>query len=159
MKPIYITIFLFFGILINYTQAQNVVANSGGHFESPQLQISWTLGEPIIETIGAGDYILTQGFHQSILTVTAIENIPELQVEIKAYPNPVTTKVNLSVNSDNFQDWTYSLYNAEGKLLVSKNINTGITEIPMQMYVASNYILQVKQNNRELKSFKIVKSR
>ena len=48
----------------------DVIASAGLHAESPNgYQLSWTIGEPIIQTIDGVNalnnyYLLTQGFHQ-----------------------------------------------------------------------------------------------
>ncbi|MBN2774510.1 MAG: T9SS type A sorting domain-containing protein [Prolixibacteraceae bacterium] len=153
---------LCFAIILTFSSqlfSQEVIASGGGCFNSSELQISWTLGEPVIETCESGKFCLTQGFHQSILIVTAVSAISEMFVDIKAYPNPITTVINLSVETEKFVHWSYCLFDAEGKLLDKKNIESNHTLIPMQLFVASNYLLQVKKDDRTIKTFKIIKSR
>jgi hypothetical protein len=71
--------FLFFLGLsgVGWVQAQSlspeVVATAGDHFATSTAQLSWTLGEPVIETFtDAAATQLTQGFHQTNLMVVAV---------------------------------------------------------------------------------------
>lgn len=42
-----------------------VISASGTHVSAHGMEMSWTVGEAVIATERSGDYILTQGFHQS----------------------------------------------------------------------------------------------
>ncbi len=53
---------LAFAACIFQAKAQQVVATAGGYYEGDNLSLSWTLGEPVIETFNSGGLILTQGF-------------------------------------------------------------------------------------------------
>jgi len=64
---------------------------AGEHFATAGAQLSWTLGEAVIETYapGGGTAQLTQGFHQTQLTVVALnESVTVFPVLV--YPNPTT---------------------------------------------------------------------
>ena len=54
----------------------------------------------VIETIAAVDNLITQGFQQPHLTITTVEENPDLDFTITAYPNPAHGIVNLKVDSD-----------------------------------------------------------
>jgi hypothetical protein len=67
-------------------KAQQAVSSAGTYFENESGSISWTLGEVVIETLSAGETILTQGFQQpSILLGTFYEN-PEIRFSIDRVP-------------------------------------------------------------------------
>nr|NQU92395.1 hypothetical protein [Bacteroidota bacterium] len=46
------------------SNAQQVIASAGGFYEGENISLSWTLGEPVIETFEGNGIILTQGFQQ-----------------------------------------------------------------------------------------------
>ena len=71
MKEITLYLILSF-FLIRQINAQEVVSAGGGDFTNSSLSVSWTIGEPITETYSVGSNILTQGFHQSKLSVIGI---------------------------------------------------------------------------------------
>ena len=50
--------------------SQSVIGSSGSYVISSNLNIAFTVGEPMISTVSSSSYILTQGFHQSIAGCT-----------------------------------------------------------------------------------------
>ena len=76
--------------------AQKVVSSAGEHNTIGNIQVSWTLREPVIETVSGGNSILTQGFHQTKLMVTPVLSIFE-NMQIKVFPNPTNEFINISL--------------------------------------------------------------
>jgi len=145
-------------------KAQQVVSTSGNHAENGSVQISWTVGETVIETLINGNNILTQGMHQSKLTVTAIQEVVGPGLEIIAFPNPATDCIHLQLNSilhfpadDRGKDFSFQLYDLNGKLLLYKHIEDPETVIRMEGYTSSTYFLKILENTKEIKTFKILK--
>ena len=72
----YILIFLLSISITISSQAQTisryVIPTTGGEYNSNQLQVSYTIGEPITKTVSNGNIILTQGFQQpdSMVAIT-----------------------------------------------------------------------------------------
>lgn len=154
-------IFLTFILLFCNMQilnAQEVTAPSGNHFSNNNLQISWTLGEPVTETFSNENNQLTQGFHQSKLTVTAIEEIPGLHLSISAFPNPTTNFLSLKIDNMGEEKLHYTLYDMQGSILSRKQIESEISEIPTYIYAPATYILKISGETKNLKTFKIVKN-
>lgn len=60
-----ISVLLWLTNLEGQTLSPAVLGTSGGYGVGGEYSLSWTLGETIITTINAGDYMLTQGFQQS----------------------------------------------------------------------------------------------
>jgi len=86
--------------------AQQVVATAGGYFEGENISLSWTLGEPVIETFAGDDIILTQGFQQPYnFYFTQILNIPAGWSGVSSYVDPVNKGVEgiFSPYSDDFE--------------------------------------------------------
>ena len=80
-----VTVILFF---LNNIFGQEVISTAGKTQSNSGYEVSWTLGEPVIKTFSAGNSILTQGFHQSKLIITAIGEISEQNNLISVFPNP-----------------------------------------------------------------------
>ena len=51
----------------------------------------------------------------------------------------------------------YTLFDLNGKTIVSKKITTSITEITMKNYSIGMYLLKLTKKNQPLKTFKIIK--
>ncbi len=145
-------------------QAQQVVSTSGNHAENGSAQMSWTVGEIVTATVSSGDNILTQGFHQSRLTVTAIEEVEVPDFEISAFPNPATECIHLTLISllqsperGMWKDFYFQLYDLNGRLLMYEHIEGPETVIRMDSYIPSTYFLKIIKNNKEVRTFKIIK--
>jgi hypothetical protein len=144
--------------------AQQVVSTAGNHSENGQVQLSWTIGEPVISTFSNESNILTQGMHQSKLLIDAIEEIELSGLKISAFPNPTNEFINLQVHQlltdqpdEMWTEYSFKLYDINGKILMQKQIVSTETIIQMDSYVPSTYFLKVLVNKNEIKIFKIIK--
>lgn len=156
MKKIILFFALFVFTVANII-AQEVVSTAGETQSISGYEISWTLGEPIIQTISSGSTILTQGFHQSKLTVTAIDELLVSDFGLKVYPNPTSEFIVIKINKLE-NNPAFSLYNLSGKLLQSQSIYATETQINLNEYASGTYLLKLNQEfNQPLQTFKIVK--
>jgi hypothetical protein len=149
------SVFLLF--MAGSTTAQKVVAATGGTATVNGYEISWTIGEPITQTVTDGTTTLTQGFQQSKLTVTAIDELRETGVEVKVYPNPTQDFVTIHL-SKIMEKSSYLLFDLSGKLLEQKNIESTDAKIDMTGFAEGAYILKLNyRSSQPLQTFKIVK--
>lgn len=146
-------------ILMGYgtTNAQEVISTAGNSYSNTNGSISYTIGEPVIETFAGENNILTQGFQQGNLVVTAIDELPGLDFEISAFPNPATEIVKLRIGKESVTGMQYMLYDMNGNLLMKNRLEGTVTEIPFGDFSPAEYILKVSNQDKELKSFRIVK--
>ena len=76
------------------SDAQQVVASSGGYYVTDNLSVSWTLGETVAETFSSDNLILTQGFQQPYsFYLTQMLSIPAGWSGISAYIDPLNNNV------------------------------------------------------------------
>jgi len=139
--------------------AQEVLSSGGGYFSNSNGSISYTIGEPVIETYKEGDYIITQGFQQSNFIITTINDYMEIAWDISVYPNPANDFVKLIISKANLIGFEYRLYDLNGRLLMQQQINDNETLLPFNNLPAGEYILKITSNYNELKSFQILKIR
>ncbi len=76
------------------------IATSCEFFSNSTYSLSWTLGECVTETFTASGNTLTQGFQQSLYVVTSINQLTIEGISVKAYPNPVSDLINISVKTE-----------------------------------------------------------
>jgi type IX secretion system substrate protein len=159
-----IRILLFFlGLLFwtpGYSQSVSpeVTASAGDHFSGTNVQLSWTIGEIMVETYVNDMNQLTQGFHQANLIVSAVEDQIEW-VQINVFPNPTSNILNIEW-SENEASHTMSLYDASGKLLMSqkKSYQFMPDSLDLSAYPAGSYLLRFTNHNKnQVKTFKILK--
>ncbi|MCX6226513.1 MAG: hypothetical protein NTV01_17485 [Bacteroidia bacterium] len=55
--------------------AQEVISSGGTCVKVSGISLSWTVGEPVTETLSSGSLTLTQGFHQTRLSASTIDEI------------------------------------------------------------------------------------
>lgn len=83
-----------FLVIATALNAQQVVSSGGGQFEGSQLSLSWTIGEPVIETFTGNNLILTQGFQQPFnFYLTQLLNISAGWSGISAFVEPLNKNV------------------------------------------------------------------
>ena len=109
---------------------------------------------------GTSYYRLKQTDNNGTFTYskTVAVSVPASDNELTAYPNPSTTILNLQIKDAATKKLTYSLYSIDGKLISQQPINNDLTVIPTSTLVNGIYLLQVKDNNKSIKSFKIIKN-
>ena len=145
--------FILFGIFL--IQAQEVVSSGGEYFENTNISISWTLGEPVTETISDENNILTQGFQQSKLSTSEIFSLNSDIFDIKLFPNPTKDFINLI--TEKYKNLSFCISDSNGKLLSEGKIISENTEIPVSNFPAAIYFLKISNNNQIIKIFQIVK--
>ena len=153
MKTLFIIqLFLLAAFMVS---AQELISSAGETKVISGIEISWSLGEPVIETVSGGATVLTQGFHQSKLTVTALEEIENLN--LKVYPNPTSEFVVIQFSTPD-KISSYSLFDLSGKLLDNSKINATTTYVNLNKLASGSYLLKIDDKNAQrLQTFKIIK--
>lgn len=136
--------------------AQSLVGSSGRHFASGSVQLSWSLGEPVIGTWGAGSTQFTQGFQQPLLLVNSVENIAAQAASIHVFPNP--TPDLLTVRIEGGQRYAAELFDVLGRSLYALGIEDQ-SQLSLSDYPAGNYLLRIQTVDGQLiKTVKIQKN-
>lgn len=137
--------------------AQEVISAAGETQSNSGYEVSWTVGEPIINTSYSGNTILTQGFHQSKLIITAVDKLIESSNLVNVFPNPTAQFV--IIKFDQLPEKNiYGLFDINGKLLSSKEIKSTETQIDLTPYANGSYLLKIiQEDNLPLQTFKIIK--
>jgi hypothetical protein len=151
---IFIVILFLAGSVVS---AQQVVSTNGDSRSAAGYEVSWTVGETVIETLIGSSNTLTQGFHQTKLTITAVSELLFPGLEIKVFPNPTQEFITIHF-SEYVENSRYSLYDLKGRLLENKLISSADTEINMKKYASGQYILKLTDKSKQpIQTFQIVK--
>lgn len=154
---LFTALFLLGSTIFCQTIQNSVISSAGGSASAGNVKMDYTLGETVIETFTAGGNTLTQGFHQTNLTLVAIENV-ELFAEISIYPNPTSEFVNIDIPAD-YKLMDISMYDVTGKLLKNKTNASGLVTFNVNDLATGTYYLQViNPKNQQLKTFKLIKN-
>ena len=140
-------------------QAQEAVSATGGNASGTGGSVSYSIGQVVYTTNTGTNGSVTQGVQQpyEFFIVTGIEEAKGINLVISSYPNPVTDYVKLKVENYKVGNLNYQLYDMNGKLLQNRKVDGNETTIPMGNLVPSTYFLKVTDNQKEVKTFKIIK--
>jgi len=158
-KPLLFFVLLFlFGQGVEQLNAQEVISSNGGTYKGSTVQLDWTIGEPVIATLTSGTNTLTQGFHQSNLTVTAVDQMAISSITLRVYPNPVSEQLVLETGKGEKQRLSLKLFDITGKLIYQQAVEQPVETVNMQVYVSGHYLLRVfAEDGIPLQTFKVVK--
>lgn len=143
---------------ITLSNAQSVISAAGSSYTGTSVSVDWTIGEPITSTFISEDLTVTQGFHQSNITVNAVDEISDFGTLVKVYPNPVPDILVIENQSSEMKDIVIRLFDISGKMLLKQGIGENISNLNMQAFRPGNYMLKVySANDTPVRTFKIIK--
>ena len=109
----------------------------------------------MIKTGTDGTNDITQGFHQTNWNFLGVEDhAPSYEATI--YPNP--TEDVLNIRTSTFENVTYTLYDAQGKLIMQNILSGEQTPIQVSQLALGSYSLTLSNETQNLKIFKLIKT-
>ena len=160
MKKIKILTLVFFlsgyGTLVH---AQNAISTAGSDASGTGGTASYTIGQIAYGTAGGTGGKMNEGVQQSfdISTFSGNPIRDKISLESSVYPNPVSESLTLKIVQDKPESLNYQLFDINGKLLKTQNIESNETKINMQHYPSAEYFLKVFNSSSEIVTFKIIK--
>ncbi|CAN5415202.1 hypothetical protein BH10BAC1_BH10BAC1_19810 [soil metagenome] len=156
-KKIIFTAIFFISLGYIEVQAQEASTTAGGNASSSSGSVSYSVGQVVYTTNTGANGSVAQGVQQPYeISTTGLEE-SGITLNLSAYPNPTTDY--LVLQSEKYSnEMSYQLYNINGQLLETKKIVANTTNIIMEQYASTTYFLKVTQNNKEIKTFKIIKN-
>ena len=109
----------------------------------------------------SGNYTLRQpdGLSANIMpVVTDIEETKDINLYYSVYPNPANDFITLNVSDCDNMNMSYMLYDIRGILLENEKVTGNETMIAIQKLVSGTYFIKITSNNKEVKTFKIIKN-
>lgn len=135
--------------------AQEVLSTQGDSYFNASANIDFTIGEVVINTGTDGTNDITQGFHQTNWNFVGLEDhAPSYEATI--LPNPTSELLNIRTST--FENVTYTLYDAQGKLVMQDILSAEQTPIRISQLAPGSYALTLNNGIQNLKTFKLVKT-
>lgn len=160
-----------FTFCLSTVSAQVSINATGGEATGAGGLASYSVGQVVYTTNTGTNGSVAQGVQQpyEIFTVTNIEEAKSINLTFSVYPNPTTDYLTLSIDASAYFDYAqhkslsiqsmaYQLYDIQGKLLQNESITSDQTNIVMSNLKSSTYFIKVIKNNKEVKTFKIIKN-
>ena len=160
-KKLMLWAFLLIGIG-RTVNAQEAIPATGGNASGNGGSASYSIGQVAYTTNTGPSGSIAQGVQQpyEISVITAIGETEDIKLLVSVYPNPTTNVLNVNIEASstrNTQSMSYQLFDITGKLLESNALDGNKTSIVMSHLVPASYFIKVYRNQKELKTFKIIK--
>ena len=146
------------GLPLTGIYAQQEILTASAVSSGAGGSVSWSVGLVAYESITGLGGTVTEGSQQpyEIFPVEGIEE-PSTGQECTIFPNPTTGKVTLKFSKSVPKGITACLSSAEGALLRKIIIDNNEISIPMDELRPAAYILTIMENEKPVKTYKIIK--
>ncbi len=146
------------GISMPGVKAQEIIPATGGNAIGSGGSSSYTVGQLMYASHDGPGGTIAEGIQQPYEIIeTGTKDPGWITLSVSAYPNPASDYLVLSFDGPVPSRTTYQLYDMNGKLLVKKKIGGERITLSMNQLLPATYLLIVVQDNKELKTFKIIK--
>ncbi|MBN1821953.1 MAG: T9SS type A sorting domain-containing protein [Prolixibacteraceae bacterium] len=144
---------------VGFANGQNGIITSGGKLTGDGGSMSFSAGQVAFTTQSGVNGSVAAGVQQAyeISVLTEATDTKDILLNCSVYPNPTTNFLYLQINTLKYNNLVYQLYDANGRLLKTREVEGEKTTIPMSGYVSAAYFLKVVVNRINVKTFKIIK--
>lgn len=143
--------------------SSQVIGAQGGSLTHPNVGMDFTVGECVIQTVVAGPVIVTQGFHQTNVGLSGLEEVEE-NASLFVYPNPAEDQLTISLGptGENAEDVRIEIYALNGQQVYRETISTGWSQESVQLDVSrlnsGHYQIHLVKSNGSIHHTKFVKT-
>lgn len=137
---------------------RKVISSNGDTQESGQVEISWTIGETIINSYFLESFNIVSGFQQP--TTDSLEFVIEKDDNtVSIYPNPFFNYLVISFSIPAQEDMQIKLIGSSGYLFRDMNLKKGSNLVKMEVpeLASGHYSLLFVVNNELISVQKIIK--
>ncbi len=145
---------------MQHTSAQTSVNASGGNSSGTEGSVSYSVGQ-IVNNISSGS---SGSVHEGIqlpYEISVISGVErtDINLNLAAYPNPTTNDLFLTLDRlEQVSSTYYAVFDNAGKMLATNKVIDRITTISMRELPLGIYYLKILQNDKNIKTFKIIKN-
>lgn len=157
------TIFAILFCIAGIVAAQSAVVSVGGDAQGNGGSVSYTVGQVAVQTVANsnGSVSVAEGVQQpyEIMTV-GVDDYPQIVLDAVVYPNPTDNVAQLRLNGFEIPaaGLRAILYDGSGKRLQTIPVTGDLTPFQIGQYATGTYYLEVRDEKRILKTFKVVRS-
>jgi len=161
MKKVLINLILIVELAFLSVQAisQESLNSCGGNLSGSGGSVSYTYGQTFYATASGADAYLIEGVQQpfEISVITILEEESAVDIILSVFPNPVADY--LSLKSENIElPITALLMDVNGRIINDIVVSNTESIIDMSNLVAATYFLKIIKSEKEIKTFKIIKT-
>lgn len=139
--------------------AQQAAVISGGNAIGSNGSSSYSVGQVVFANQAGSNGNTNQGVQQPFeIFVLGTDDFLEIKLEMTLYPNPTSGNATLSIQNYASEKWSYRLFDLNGRIIYEQEISQSETQIALENLSASVYLIAVSDQNKTLKTFKIIKN-
>lgn len=151
-------VFLFVGCLsFSQSISKQVIGPGGQTFENGTYKLSYTTGEVAVGAMTDEDatYQLGNGYYPSLDLSTLSTESPELTLQVKLYPNPVTET--LFITHPTEQDFDVIISDINGKQIL-RTVHQKEQALSVDTLTSGTYLVTVTaKESKQTNTYKIIK--
>lgn len=143
--------------------AQSSVVPTGGTASGNGGTLTYTVGQIAAQNNSDGTTSISEGVQQPYeIQTIGIDNYPGITLNAILYPNPTQGNLQLVMSQEQLEmvngQWLMKVFDANGKYLLSKQIDGETTLLDLSPYATGTYYINVCSGKDVMKTFKVVKT-
>lgn len=152
-------LFLLFGFIISEVYSQNTVVVAGGDAIGTNGKVSYSVGQIVYTYANGTNGSVNQGIQQPLeISTLGVDNFPSITLEMSVFPNPTINNVTLKISDLATENLSYQLSDVTGKQISNQKITKSEIQVNMENLTSAIYFLNVSNQNKTIKTFRIVKN-
>lgn len=158
-QPTFLILFISYISFMTNSYAQESIVVSGGNATGTGGSSSYSIGQVVYASLPGSNAYVLQGIQQPYEIITlGNDEFSGINLLMTAYPNPTVDVLNLVIVNDKLDDLAYNLFDINGKIISGNSkITNSETSVSMQGLNQGIYFLGITNNNKTIKTFKIIK--
>lgn len=139
------------------TISKQVIGPGGQTFENGNNKLSYTVGEVVVGamTDEDGSYQLGNGYYPSLDLSTLNSDTPELQLQVKVFPNPATEMIYITHPTE--QLFEVAITDISGKQIL-QTLHQKERHLSVQTLTTGTYFITVTtKESKQTNTYKIIK--
>jgi hypothetical protein len=155
-RPILLIVIVF--LWPGLAQTQESANTSGGDATGSSGTVAYSIGQVTYTTNTGRNGSVAQGVQHAYEIFTVGIKGTELNISLKAFPNPTIDNLTLQISDYNNEKLSYQLFDMQGKQISNGQIVAQQTQINMNSLPTATYLMNIlDQKNKKVQSFKIIK--
>jgi len=138
-----------------------VIGSAGDDFVFEDIEVSWTVGESIIELYQSGNVFISQGFHQPEIKFSEIHEQERPDFFANIFPNPTNRFILVELTGESeMVNFNLILSDLTGRVLLNRIISPADPyQIDLADYSRGILLLKIiRVNNGSQRTFKVVRT-
>ena len=143
--------------------AQSAIVPVGGDGQNNGGSVSYSVGQIVVQSSANsnGSVSVAEGVQQPYeIQTVGVDEFPQIVLNAVVYPNPTENLAQLQLNGFEIPSGGLRaiLHDGNGKQLQTLTVTDDLTPFHIGQYATGTYYLELRDGQRVLKTFKIVRS-